>query len=139
AATADHDHGVLLQVVALTRDVADHLETIGQAHLGNLAQRRVRLLGRGCIHARADPPLLRAALHVARLFAVDLLRPRLARELLYRRHAPSFTLQRAGRPGFLAPMNPWPRRVHCRPSAPTANRSAASARAVPWTWPEMSS
>ena len=40
--------------VALARDVADHLETVGQAHLGDLAQRRVRLLGRGGVHARAD-------------------------------------------------------------------------------------
>src|SRR5216683_274396 len=31
AAAADHHHRVLLQIVALTRNVADHLEAIGQA------------------------------------------------------------------------------------------------------------
>src|SRR6185295_17565367 len=46
AAAADHHHRVLLQIVALTRDVADALEAVGEAHLRNLAQRRVRLLGR---------------------------------------------------------------------------------------------
>src|SRR5262249_42999140 len=40
AAAADHDHRVLLQVMALAGDVADHLEAVGQAHLGDLAKRR---------------------------------------------------------------------------------------------------
>src|SRR4051795_7941432 len=53
ATAADHDHGVLLEVMTLTRDVADHLEAIGQAHLGDLAQRRVRLLRRRGVDARA--------------------------------------------------------------------------------------
>src|SRR3984885_9343087 len=54
AAAADHDHRVLLEVMALARNVADHLEAIGQAHLGDLAKRRVRLLrGRG-VDARAN-------------------------------------------------------------------------------------
>src|SRR5438105_15650169 len=37
AAAAQHDR-VLLQVVALARDVAGHLETVGQAHARDLAQ-----------------------------------------------------------------------------------------------------
>src|SRR6476646_1244865 len=58
AAAADHDHRVLLKVMALTRDVADHLEAVGQAHLGDLTKRRVRLLrGRG-VDARANTALL---------------------------------------------------------------------------------
>src|SRR5690606_34475037 len=44
-ATATHEHdAVLLQVVALAADVRDDLEAIGQAYLGDLAKRRVRLL-----------------------------------------------------------------------------------------------
>src|SRR5690606_25171287 len=39
--------------------------------------------------ARADPALLRAAFHMARLLAISLLLPRLPDQLLYRRHAPS--------------------------------------------------
>src|SRR5580693_1972870 len=53
ATAADHDHGVLLKVMAFTRNVADDFEAIGQAHLGDLAERRIRLLrGRG-VDARA--------------------------------------------------------------------------------------
>src|ERR1700704_1710260 len=38
AAAADHHHRVLLQIVALARDVADHLEPICEPYLGHLAQ-----------------------------------------------------------------------------------------------------
>src|SRR5512139_1542983 len=61
AATADQHHRVLLQVVALAADVADHLVAVGEAHLGDLAQRRVRLLRGRRVHARADAALLRRA------------------------------------------------------------------------------
>src|SRR3712207_1671045 len=60
AAAADHDHGVLLKVVAFARDVADHLVAVGETDLGDLAERRVRLLrGRG-VDAGAHATLLRA-------------------------------------------------------------------------------
>src|SRR5882672_697079 len=61
AAAADEHHRVLLQVVTFSADVADHLEAVGEPHLGDLAQRRVRLLGGGGVHARADPAFLRRA------------------------------------------------------------------------------
>ena len=60
AAAADQHHRVLLQVVAFAADVADDLVAVGQAHLGDLAQRRVRLLRRGRVDARADAATLRA-------------------------------------------------------------------------------
>src|SRR3970282_700333 len=44
ASAANQTHRVLLQVVALAADIADHLEAVGQPHLGALAQRGVRLL-----------------------------------------------------------------------------------------------
>src|SRR6478609_8046454 len=53
-AAADHHHRVLLQVVPFAGNVADHLEAVGEAHLGDLAQRRIRLLGRRRVDARAD-------------------------------------------------------------------------------------
>src|SRR3954451_16135852 len=60
-AAAAHEHdGVLLQVVALARDVDRNLHLVGQAHAGHLAQSRVRLLGRGGVDARADPATLRS-------------------------------------------------------------------------------
>src|SRR5215469_8109709 len=59
AAAADEHHRVLLQVVALAADVAGNLVAVGEAHAADLAQRRVGLLGRGGVHARADTALLR--------------------------------------------------------------------------------
>src|SRR3984885_8372337 len=86
AAAADHDHRMLLQVVALAGDIANDLEAVGQPHLGDLAQSRIRLLRRRRIDARADPALLRARLQMARLLAVGLRLPRLADQLANRRH-----------------------------------------------------
>src|SRR4051812_49665784 len=54
AAAADEHDGVLLEVVALARDVGGDLDAARDAHAGDLAQRRVRLLGRRGVDARAD-------------------------------------------------------------------------------------
>src|SRR5438067_4834228 len=59
AAAADEDGRVLLQVVALARDVGGDLHAVRQPDAGDLAKRRVRLLRRGRVHARADPAPLR--------------------------------------------------------------------------------
>src|SRR4029077_11415476 len=69
AAAADHDHRVLLQVMALTGDVADDLEAVGQAYLGHFTKRRVRLLRRRGVDARADAALLRRLLQRRHLLA----------------------------------------------------------------------
>src|SRR5438128_3959622 len=63
AASADQHHRVLLQVVAFAGDVGDDLALVGQANLGNLAKRRVRLLRSRRIDAGADAALLRILLH----------------------------------------------------------------------------
>src|SRR5260221_13600775 len=60
-ASTDQHHRVLLQIVPFPADVADDLEPVGEAHLCDLAQRRVRLLRRGRIDARAHAALLRRA------------------------------------------------------------------------------
>src|SRR6056297_204430 len=86
----DQNHRVLLKVVALTGDIADHLVAIRQAHLGNLPHGRVRLLRRGGIDARADAALLRTLLKVHRLRALDFGLPRLADQLLDRWHSGLF-------------------------------------------------
>ena len=95
-AAAAHEHdGVLLQVVALARDVDRDLHAVGQAHAGHLAQGRVRLLGRGGVDARAHPATLRrghlllAALAGLQARGGELLRLRvaaLADQLGRRRH-----------------------------------------------------
>src|SRR5579875_844152 len=58
-AAAAHEHDrVLLQVVALAGDVGANLHAVGQPHASDLAQRRVGLLGRGRVDARADAAAL---------------------------------------------------------------------------------
>src|SRR5476651_834803 len=62
AATADRHNRMLLQVMAFARDVAHDFVAVGEAHLGDLAKRRVRLLrGRG-VDAGANAALLRTGL-----------------------------------------------------------------------------
>src|ERR1700739_1536401 len=98
AAAADHDHGVFLEVMALTGNITDDLETIGQAHLGDLAERRVRLLwGRG-VDARAHAALLRRLLQSRNLLARLLYRAWTCDQLVDRRHVSLHPLVRA-KPG----------------------------------------
>src|SRR5262249_11768656 len=61
-AAAAHEHdGVLLQVVTLARNVDRDLHAVREANTGDLAERRVRLLGRGGVHAGADAAALRGS------------------------------------------------------------------------------
>src|SRR3954463_13385528 len=93
--------------MALARDVADHLEAVGETNLRDLAQRRVRLLGGRCVDARANSALLRALLQRRHLLARLLHHPRMADQLIDRRHAlpsPSFkTFVPPSRHGKTAP------------------------------------
>src|SRR5436190_4406201 len=96
AAAAHEHHGVLLEVVALARDVGRDLDAARDPDARDLAQRRVRLLGRGRVHARADPaPLGRGDLLLAALARLQARRRELlglrvatlADQLRGRRHA----------------------------------------------------
>ena len=58
-AAADKHNGVLLKVVAFTRDVARYLDPVGKTNPGDLTKRGIRLLGRSGLYSRADTPLLR--------------------------------------------------------------------------------
>src|SRR4051812_1241054 len=60
AATANEHHRVLLQVVALARDVGGDFHAVGQTHTSDLAKRRVRLLRGGGVDARANSTPLRS-------------------------------------------------------------------------------
>src|SRR3954453_9499166 len=113
AAAADHDHRVLLEVMTFAGDVADHLEAVGQAHLGDLTKRRVRLLrGRG-VDAGANTTLLRRLLQRRHLLARLLHFTRLSDQLVDRRH-PGLTLCSVANPSGSA--------VLPRPAAGTALR-----------------
>src|SRR6185437_5125237 len=87
AAAADQDHAVLLKIVALARNISERFIAVREPDLGHLAQRRIRLLGRGGIDAGADGALLGATLERRHLVALGLLAPRLANQLVDRRHS----------------------------------------------------
>src|ERR1700704_696127 len=89
AATAHEHDGVLLQVVADARDVAGDLHAVREPHARDLAQSRVRLLGRDRVHARADASLLGRALERWGLGLRVLRRARMTHELIDGRHAAS--------------------------------------------------
>lgn len=54
AAAADEDDAVLLDVVALARDVGGDVATVGETHTSGLALTRVGLLGAGDADLEAD-------------------------------------------------------------------------------------
>ena len=60
-AAADHDDGVLLKVVALTRNITGNLNPIGKTYTGDLPKCRVRLLRGSCLYCGADTSFLRRA------------------------------------------------------------------------------
>src|SRR3954451_17431889 len=85
AAADEHDR-VLLEVVADTRDVSGDLDAARQAHAGNLAEGRVRLLrGRG-VDAGADTASLGRTLQGRRLVLRHLVLSALADQLVDRGH-----------------------------------------------------
>src|SRR5689334_23077049 len=85
AAADEHDR-VLLEVVADTRDVSGDLDAARQAHAGDLAEGRVRLLrGRG-VDAGADTASLGRTLQGRRLVLRHLVLTALADQLVDRGH-----------------------------------------------------
>ncbi len=66
-APADEHDRVLLEVVTDTRDVGGDFDSVGETDTGDLAERRVRLLRRRGIDARANAALLRTRLERRRL------------------------------------------------------------------------
>src|SRR6266568_4605848 len=90
-ATTHEHHRVLLEVVPLARDVGRDLDAAGQLHTGDLAQRRVRLLGRGGVDAGAHAAPLRTPLERRSLLLGDLVLAALADQLLDRGHRPAFS------------------------------------------------
>src|SRR3954471_44657 len=108
-ATAHEHDRVLLQVVADARDVRRHLDLAAELHTSDLAQRRVRLLGGGGVHARAHAAPLRTSLQRRRLGLARLRLSALSDQLLDRGHRvsplPSAAISR-GRNVFVLPFAP---------------------------------
>src|SRR4051795_13534651 len=86
AAAAHEHHRVLLQVVADAGDVGGDLDATGEPHASDLAQRRVRLLRRRRVHARADTAALGRTLQRRGLGLLDLVLAALADQLVDRGH-----------------------------------------------------
>ena len=124
APAADHHHRVLLQVMALARDVTDHLEPVGQPHLCDLAQRRVRLLGRGRVDPGAHAALLRALLQRRHLLARVLRHPRIADQLVDGRHRLASPVAGGRGPGSL--VMPERRRAKRNRAMPPVRKGARS-------------
>src|SRR5947209_19666061 len=105
-AAAAHEHdGVLLQVVAHARDVRRHLLATRQTYTRHLAQRRVRLLRRVRVHARADAAPLGRAPQGGGLALGRLRLPAFADQLRDGGHK-QYDLTRPSLPG---PRRSWPR------------------------------
>src|SRR3954451_25336917 len=91
ATTHEHDR-VLLQVVSDAGDVGRDLDPARQPNTGDLAKRRVGLLGRRRVDARADATALRAPLERRGLVLGHLVLAALADQLLDRGHRVSVFL-----------------------------------------------
>ncbi len=108
---------MLLEVVADARDVGRDLHLVGEPDAGDLAERRVRLLGRHCPDLEADTALLRGAgrgdllavepipvlAHGGRLDLLDLGLATVAHELADRRHEDAAPLIDVGAVGRRSP------------------------------------
>src|SRR6195952_1932460 len=87
-ATTAHEHDrVLLQVVALARDVRGDLDLVREAHARDLAERGVRLLRGGRVDARADTASLGTPLEGRGLGLLDLVLAAPADQLLNGGHS----------------------------------------------------
>src|SRR5690606_16808138 len=116
--TAHEHHRVLLQVVALARDVGGDLDAAGQPDTRDLAERGVRLLGRGGVDAGAHAAPLRAPLERRGLLLGSLVLAALSDQLLDRGQWTSFLLAsvKASAALLCGLVSPGPRGRACRPA-----------------------
>ena len=76
--SSDQHHGMLLQVVSNAGNIGRHFDSVREPDAGDFSQRRVRLLGCGCVDTRAHPSLLRTTLQGGRGVLASLLLSALA-------------------------------------------------------------
>src|SRR5215472_4826817 len=133
AATYQHDR-VLLQVVPDARDVGGNLDLAGEPYSGHLAQRRVRLLGRGRIDARANAPALWASLQGRGRGLGYLVLAALTDQLLDSGHRVSVFLRASSTPvtcWFLFLSDPRGRACRTRHGTPAPAKAGRSKRGWP--------
>jgi predicted component of type VI protein secretion system len=71
--SSDKNDRMLLQIMSDAGNIRSHFDSVGEPHPSDLSQRRVRLLGRGCVYTRAHPALLRTTLQGGRRVFAPLL------------------------------------------------------------------
>jgi hypothetical protein len=79
---------MLLEVVSFAGYVGRNLESIGEAHARDLAERGIRLLGSGGVHSGTDTTLLRVLAKRGRLVFGGNVFPAAPDELVDGRHKP---------------------------------------------------
>src|SRR5262249_47510215 len=62
ATSSDKHDRMLLQIVSDAGNIRSHFDSVRESDTGHLSQRRVGLLGCGCVYTRAHPSLLRTTL-----------------------------------------------------------------------------
>ena len=142
AAASKQDDRVLLEVVALSRDVRADLHSVRESDACDLAKRRVRLLRRGRVNAGADAALLRSSAERGRLRLAPRDLTALADELVYGRQLRRSPFRRAGR---VRPLDARKGRRGRRPhrTSDKATRTAADPNSAPrrrertWSVAEM--
>src|SRR5665648_88993 len=85
-AAPDENHRVLLEIMPDAGDVGGDLHPVRETHTRHLAQSRVRLLGRGGVHAGAHASLLRSSSERRRLTLLGQLSAAFSYQLIYGRH-----------------------------------------------------
>src|SRR5262249_2514495 len=86
ATSADQYHRVFLQIMTDARDVGIDFISVRQPHARYLAQGRVGLLRCGGFDLGTDTTFLWRPLQSRCTYLIPLLDPRIADELIYRRH-----------------------------------------------------
>jgi hypothetical protein len=89
-AAPDKYHGMFLQIMPNPGNISSHLGPVGKPHTGNLAKRRIGLLGSLGHHTGTNPPLLGTGLKGRRLRFEGNLPPSETNQLINCRHQHSY-------------------------------------------------
>ena len=71
--SSDKHDRMFLQIVSDAGNIGSHFDSVREPDAGDLSQRRVRLLGCGCVDTRAHPSFLRTTLQGGRGVLASLL------------------------------------------------------------------
>ena len=78
ATSSDKHDRMFLQIMSDAGNIRSYFDSVREPDAGDFSQRRVRLLGRGCVDTRAHPSFLRTTLQGGRGVLASLLLSALA-------------------------------------------------------------